>query len=85
MPVPVEQIAFLGVAEDFVRLGSFLELGGRIRVATVAVGMEFKCKCPERFANLLRTGAAGDAQNFVIVPLGAHAVPQERFQKRVYV
>src|SRR5947209_8556662 len=76
MAIAIVQVALLGVAEDLMCLGSFLEVDGGFLVAAIAIRVEFQGQATKCLANLLRAGRAGDAQDLVVIPLGAHAFPR---------
>ena len=65
--------ALVGVAEDGIRLGRFLEplFGGG--VARIAIGMVLERQLPVRALDVLLAGRAADAQDLVVVAF-AHAL-----------
>src|SRR5262249_36179878 len=68
----VVQGALLRIAENVEGLGGFLEaLDGRL-VAGIPVGMVSRRRLAIGALHVLRRGIPGNAQDFVVVPLGSH-------------
>src|SRR5262249_38045302 len=70
----VVDLALLGVAEDFVRLGRLLEALLGLRVVLVAVGMELEGELAIRLLDLVLRGGARDAEDFVVVTARRHGL-----------
>jgi len=68
----VVHVPLVGVDQNRVRLGSFLEPLFGFFVARIAVGMEFQRELPVRALDLLFRRRPGDAQDLVVVTF-AHA------------
>src|SRR3990172_897053 len=72
--VGVVALALLGVAEDAVGLRRLLEALLRLAVPGFAVGMELEGELAVGGPHLLLRRVAGNAEDFVIVALGCHAL-----------
>ena len=70
--VLVVELALLGIGEDLVRRGGFLELRLGLGVAWVAIGVVLHRQAAVGALDLLRVGGFGDAQHFVIVTCRWH-------------
>ena len=73
MTVLVIDPTFLGVRQNVVGLGGFLEFFFGGLVTGVAVGMELKGQLAIGLFQLRVAGLAADAENFVVVAFIAHA------------
>src|SRR5262245_42030034 len=71
--VAVVDLAFVRIAEDGVSFGSFLELGRRLFVAGVAVGVVLHGQSAVGLLDLVVRGLALETQDFVVVPLLRHS------------
>ena len=65
--------ALVGVAEDRVGLGRFLELLFGLLVALVAIGMELQRQLAIRALDLLIGGGPGDLEDLVVIALAHDA------------
>ena len=66
--------ALVGVAEDRVGLGRFLELLFGLLVALIAIGMELERELAIRALDLLIGGGPGDLEDLVVVALAHDAL-----------
>jgi hypothetical protein len=66
-PVLVVGAAPVGVGEDLVGLGRFLEAGFRLGVVAGDVGVEFAGEAAEGFLDLGLGRVAGDAEDFLVI------------------
>ena len=65
--------ALLGIAQDLVGLGAFLEADLRLVVARVLVRMPLDGEAPVGALHFVAVGIARDAEDLVVVGRGAHA------------
>jgi hypothetical protein len=72
MAEPVVLGALGGIAQDLVGLGRLLEHVLGLRIVRVAVGVVLQGELAIGALDLVRRGAAADAQHFVVITLVGH-------------